>query len=651
MPEGSRPPAPGRAQERARCLGLAVAVAALLLIAPVASADYWYEHYARAESALAGEDWSRAVQELLDALERKGDSGARVRSYGMKVISYFPYLKLGIAYFHLGQYEAALEAFQTEERLGAIQASETGLAELERYRQLTAMAQDEASKAEKRRIASIVQGSLDEAAALERQGRLQAAMDALGRGLAVAPDNAEAMATMERLRRAVVERERQVTDDARMADLVGRGRSLLEQGEFSSAAAVLRQALSVKEEATARELLDRAQAALREEALTQRGARARREQVAGALTDVRQLESAGRLAEALDRMQSVLAAEPTNAEALDIQERILHAQRQALLRDAVSQELATVEVEFTAGRFESAISAANRVLARDPGNATALDWVRESYREISSRLLGPRTVGNIPPAIRFADLREDLPDGSRAQVTRSSDFRLSGVIIDNSPVTVRFLGPSDREIEGTSVSQPVGEYFLTEFSLSDHLARGRSTYRLTVTDGAGLITNGEYTVIYAAPYYRSPWFLSLLVAVPVGLAAAAWAHRISRRRRLLGRRFNPYIAGAPVLDESLFFGRRDLIERILQTIHNNSLLLHGERRIGKTSLQHHLKRRLREIQDPEYDFYPVYIDLQGTPEERFFATPPTGTDSWSQTSARCSRRCRHTATSASSSYC
>jgi hypothetical protein len=86
------------------------------------------------------------------------------------------------------------------------------------------------------------------------------------------------------------------------------------------------------------------------------------------------------------------------------------------------------------------------------------------------------------------------------------------------------------------------------------------------------------------------------------------------------RRFNPYIAGAPVLDTEMFFGRERLIERILQTIHNNSLLLYGERRIGKTSLQHQLKRRLQQLDDPNYTFYPVYIDLQGTPEAQFFST-------------------------------
>ena len=48
-------------------------------------ADPWYEHYAKAEQALVDQNWTLAVQEINAALEKKGDSGARVRSYGMKV--------------------------------------------------------------------------------------------------------------------------------------------------------------------------------------------------------------------------------------------------------------------------------------------------------------------------------------------------------------------------------------------------------------------------------------------------------------------------------------------------------------------------------------------------------------------------------------
>jgi hypothetical protein len=112
----------------------------------------------------------------------------------------------------------------------------------------------------------------------------------------------------------------------------------------------------------------------------------------------------------------------------------------------------------------------------------------------------------------------------------------------------------------------------------------------------------------------------IVVLLPIAVLAGVWVQRIRRRRQLMKRRFNPYIAGAPVLDTEMFFGREQLIERILQTIHNNSLLLYGERRIGKTSLQHHLRRRLQQLVDPDYEFFPVYVDLQGTPESQFFST-------------------------------
>jgi hypothetical protein len=121
-------------------------------------------------------------------------------------------------------------------------------------------------------------------------------------------------------------------------------------------------------------------------------------------------------------------------------------------------------------------------------------------------------------------------------------------------------------------------------------------------------------------FYRSFWFQLTVALVPIALLAGVWAHRTRRRRRFMKRRFNPYIAGAPVLDAKMFFGREQLIERILQTIHNNSLLLYGERRIGKTSLQHHLRRRLQQLDDPNYEFFPIFVDLQGTPESQFFAT-------------------------------
>ena len=60
-------------------------------------------------------------------------------------ISYFPYFKLGVAYYELGQWDAALQAFETEERLGAISRSGEELSELRRYRELDEGTRDAAA--------------------------------------------------------------------------------------------------------------------------------------------------------------------------------------------------------------------------------------------------------------------------------------------------------------------------------------------------------------------------------------------------------------------------------------------------------------------------------------------------------------------------
>jgi tetratricopeptide (TPR) repeat protein len=132
-------------------------------MASPALADTWYAHYARAEKALEGRDWTLAVQELNEALAKKGDSGSRVRTYGMKVTSYFPYLKLGIAYYELGQVEAALQAFETEERLGEVAESQSATAELGRYRGLAREALEIAAAEEKDRISQVVRQNVTSA--------------------------------------------------------------------------------------------------------------------------------------------------------------------------------------------------------------------------------------------------------------------------------------------------------------------------------------------------------------------------------------------------------------------------------------------------------------------------------------------------------
>jgi tetratricopeptide (TPR) repeat protein len=597
---------------------------AVVAASPAAEADLWYQHYQRAEKALEDADWSGAIEQLNQAIERRGDSGVRVRTYGMKTTNYFPYLKLGIAYYELGQLDAALQAFDTEERLGAIGESQSDFAELERYRSLVGSARDEVAAEEQDRIRQILDQSLAEARGLEGQGRLEEAMEALARGLAVAPEDADAEALMERLRDESRRRQMVAETDQRLTRLVEQGRARLTAGQYTEASSLFRQALALRpEDQEIAGLLADSQRRLSEQLQAAEQEQDRQDLIESSLAEAEDLESRGLLGEALDRLQTVIARDPSNRRALEIQDRVLAAQSQAEREDAnlakVTEELAAAEKSFSTGRYEESLAAANRALALDPGNTIALGIVGRAYQQISQRLLGSGSTGNIPPAIRFADFREEQENGSRLQVVGGPEFRLSGVVIDNTPVVIAFFDGTDQELESITSNQPLGDFYLTEFSLSTRLAPGSATFRLVARDSDELSASSEYTVLYTRPFFRAPWFYAMLVAGLVVLVATIAGGRARRRTRLRRRRFNPYVAGAPVLDEELFVGRQNLINRILQTVHNNSLLVYGERRIGKTSLLHQLKRRLELLDDPEYEFLPVYVDLQGTPEERFFA--------------------------------
>ncbi len=597
----------------------AAALVALVLVtfAAPALADRWYEHDARANQALAARDWRRAVAELNDAIQAKGDSGARERTYGMRVVAYFPYLKLGIAYFHLGELDAAREAFQTEERLGAIARSAEDLVELERYKRLIDEARTSASLGEEQRVAAIVSRALREAETLEGQGRSAEALEALSRALAVAPDHLEAGKRAARLRQEADRRERELQDGEHATALVAAGRVALGEGRFAEAASLLRQALAVRPGADAEGLLKRAEEGMRSTFGAAGGTRAT--PLKAALASARALADSGRSAEALDRLQPVLAVDPGNREAAELLVRLLAARRLAELNAAVIRAIQEADAEHAAGRYERSLAAANRALALDAGSEPARAAVRRAYGEISRQLLGTHHGENLPPAIRFADQRKNLRDGTRAQVVDEPEFRLAGVVFDRSSVTVVVGDGRGAKTPASTAGQEVGEFVLTEFSATSRLAAGRTTFRVVATDAAGLSSSAEYIVLYERRWTRSPWTLVLFASLALAGAGSVVIGRALRRRRRLRRKFNPYVAGAPVLDERLFFGREQLIDRVLQTIHNNSLMLHGERRIGKTSLLHHLKRRLESLDDPEFAFYPVLADLQGIPEERFFA--------------------------------
>ncbi len=141
---------------------------------------------------------------------------------------------------------------------------------------------------------------------------------------------------------------------------------------------------------------------------------------------------------------------------------------------------------------------------------------------------------------------------------------------------------------------------------------------LTVTDQLGRKAQADRLLDLPRPFFAQPRFWILSGCLSCLLAIWIWIRRRRTRRLAMMRNFNPYIAGAPVLNDDMFYGRDSLVDRIVGLVHKNSLMIYGERRIGKTSLLYQIKNRLSEMESDTYVFLPAYIDLQGIREDDLF---------------------------------
>lgn len=593
----------------------ALVLSFVVLVSVPVWADQWYEHYARAEQALMDADHATAIAELNMAIERRGDSGARVRTYGMRVVDYFPYLKLGIAYFAAGQFEAALRAFETEEQLGAVEGSEAAWGELNRFRQRAVDGLEKQRAEQRQAVQDLVDQNLTQAREHQRSGRLDEAVASVDRALALAPDNPDVVGMAAALREEIARLDDERSRRERVAQLMDEGGRLRADGRLVEAAARFRRALDLAPESPAGPLLAEVQteiAALSEDAPASSSGET--------LNRAEELLGGGSFGPALGLVQQVLATEPANSRAVDLERRLLERMAEDEALTEIARNMSAAEQDLAGGDFEGAIAAANLVLARDRDHTDALRIVQQAYALLSRRLLGEGPRQNLPPAIRIADMRETMADGSLLHRLRESGLRLSGVVIDETAVELTAATKSGTPVESELTSQVVGGVSISQFRLEAVLPPGVTTVELVATDSEGLSSRSEYAVEYRRPLVRSPWLWATLIMGLLVVSAVVLVRRVRRRRRLLRRRFNPYVAGPPVRDPDFFVGRDALLGRVLATMPNNSLLLLGERRIGKTSMLHQLRLRLPEFDHPRFCFLPVSIDLQGVPEEAFFAT-------------------------------
>ncbi|MBI1926823.1 hypothetical protein HYR99_21590 [Candidatus Poribacteria bacterium] len=184
------------------------------------------------------------------------------------------------------------------------------------------------------------------------------------------------------------------------------------------------------------------------------------------------------------------------------------------------------------------------------------------------------------------------------------------------PKSSRLRKSSDQEVDWQG---PTNEEMVEYFNLKP----GKYTFRVQAVD-RDLNYSEIASVEIAIP--RPMWVYALIAAGVAVIPLVFIAYRLGMRlqtQRAIAQQFNPYIAGR-VVGSDLFYGRSDLIVDIERTLANNCFLLYGERRIGKSSIQHQLRERLGKAEDPTYRFIPAYIDLQGVTEDDFFRTIAAG---------------------------
>ncbi len=603
------------------------AVVLVLVAAPAWAIREWYEYYRDAQRLMREGKHAEAIASLQQAIRLRPQPGINERTYGLDFIdAYFPYYDMGVCYLRSGDYANALKSFNEEEERGVIRKSG-------QYRNLQrdrTEADNGARAAEQQKVARLaretVQRLLREASDLLKTRKFE---DALGR---VTEAQIAAAGLDPATQRQIVElhdriaAEKKDENDAleararaqRVEQELADGRRLLDEGTPREASSHFEAAL----------LLDpRSQAAQtgKKEAQERILASTTRQTRQQALAEGKALFDAGKYDDAL-RPLAEAAADPANGEAQQYlkrtQEVLERFRHQKDLRVKIEQLLTEAEELFTSRKFPEAYVKYDSVLELDPGNVKAKARLGLAQAE-TGRALFERWLPNETPDLMFFEPRSNDLDGATAAIVEGPTVAVVGIATDDRGIaSVEFR--VNGELAGAPLTPtrldpetPVSERRL-RFDREFPLAPGPNHITVTAIDGGGLRRVKTFDLTRRLRFYETRAFLPSALATALGLIGAGFAFQRARRRKAVRRRFNPYIAGAPVMDDDMFFGRQKLMTRMLNVLHHNSLMITGERRIGKTTFLYHLKKALETDEGTEYKFFPVLTDLQGVPEATFF---------------------------------
>ena len=598
-----------------RAIASIILVCLALASSPAMAADEWKELYLDAKDKdLRNRRYEDAIKHLTRALAEKPASSLGERSYSLEFFNYFPHYQLGRAYMGLQRREDAIASFKEEERQGQIQKIAADYQDLKR---LLKEAEDRQNQETIRALRQQLDRLLSEAADLDGRDRIDEAIakaqEAMARARNLDPAaQARVTSVLEGLRQKQTQKDTEARLQREREQLqrdIAEARRLLNAGQHRDAL--------VKFDAILKTDPGNVQARDgRTEALDRLLATTTRQSRLKDLADGRRLFEAGSIEAAIPLLTEA-ATDETLTEAVTLLKRAQDMSAQRKKRQEGDRRIGELRREvlqlLSQNNFTEASLRLNLILGLVPGDDDATrrlaDIDERMARDARDLLLGDREL----PALAFVAPKQVTSE------TQEDTITVSGVATDDrglARITIR-SGPL---VTHTADLSKEPEARTHTFDESVPLGKGLNRVVVSVVDRKGRTFETVFTVDRKPTFIENPYFYPLVALCAVSLVGTGAGVYAARRRRALRNRFNPYIAGAPVLSNAMFFGRKKLLSRVLNMIHANSLMITGDRRIGKTSFMHHLKMALADDEGTEFKFFPVSVDLQGVPEHTFFHT-------------------------------
>ncbi len=373
------------------------------------------------------------------------------------------------------------------------------------------------------------------------------------------------------------------------------------------------------------------------------------------LETVTELALKGDLTSVLSYLSPLLSAYPDDTKLkglYDLTQQQIYDRRKA---QEQQRRLATVESMLkearnleSDGQLEGALQRFNAIATVDPSNPEASSAVRRLRAALAAKGKRESDIQKVmipPDDDKLKAMQQELAE-SQARIEELSKTYDQQINALTKPYTVHWnLGPNDKKpltatVQVTVISEAPLEratLYVNSIKVAEWNIGGKTQFTSPRMIDLAFATPDNMLMLhfwdtkghrlydsYPYKFGRTPQIItrkmiySLVIALSALIAVLFFTYQM-RRRRAFRARFNPYVAGAPILNERMFFGRTGLLKQILNALHNNSLMVFGERRIGKTSFLHRLQDTLPTVDDPDYDFIPVFIDLQGVKEQDFFS--------------------------------